>query len=227
MDFIKQTTMYRQMKHLLIVALLCAVSTSLFAQDEKRLEHGVMVGAGAGFPLQDGWKMSDYGDPDNWTYRHDYKLNSMVGYRFRFLPERRFFYDLDLTMGFQKMETTKYFPYMSANPDNSGYVSGDNTVFDEFVMPISVAASWNWRFAKRFHVGVGVAPTLYVSPRAVFDLPVMAKVGYRLGKRCELSLSYQYGCLNTLKRFNDGPSNGRRGHLSDLMLSVYIPLSLR
>lgn len=107
------------------------------------------------------------------------------------------------------------------------YVSKKADVFDEFVMPISVAASWNWRFTKKFHLGVGIAPTLYVQPQAVFDLSVMAKVGYRLSKHCEFGLSYQYGCFNTLKHFNNGPANGRRGHLSDLMLSVYVPFVLK
>lgn len=89
-----------------ILFLLLLVSTSTFAQ----IEHGLLVGAGVGFPLQDSWKRTTWGDESNWSYRHDYKLNSMIGYRFRFLPEQKFFYDLDITMGFQKMETTKYFP---------------------------------------------------------------------------------------------------------------------
>lgn len=79
------------------------------------------------------------------------------------------------------METTKYFPYYESIEDGI-YVSKKADVFDEFVMPISVAASWNWRFTKKFHLGVGIAPTLYVQPQAVFDLSVMAKVGYRLSK---------------------------------------------
>ena len=54
----------------------------------------------------------------------------------------------------------------------------------------------------KFHFGLGVAPTLYVQPQTVFDLSIMAKVGYRLSKHCELGLSYQYGCLNTQKHFN-------------------------
>ena len=181
-----------------ILFLLLLVSTSTFAQ----IEHGLLVGAGVGFPLQDSWKRTTWGDESNWSYRHDYKLNSMIGYRFRFLPEQKFFYDLDITMGFQKMETTKYFPYYESIEDGI-YVS------------------------KKVHLGVGIAPTLYVQPQVVFDLSVMAKVGYRLSKHCEFGLSYQYGCFNTLKHFNNGPANGRRGHLSDLMLSVYVPFVLK
>lgn len=201
---------------------LLLVSTSAFAQ----VEHGLLVGAGVGFPLQDSRKTTTWGDESNWSYRHDYKLNSMIGYRFRLLPEQKFFYDLDVTMGFQKMETTKYFPYFE-HQGEGGLTSKGNEVLDEFVMPISVAASWNWRFAKKFYVGVGISPMLYVQPQVVFDLSVMAKVGYRLSKHCELGLSYQYGCLNTLKRFNSGLANGRTGHLSDLMVSVYIPFVLK
>ena len=96
-----------------ILFLLLLVSTSTFAQ----IEHGLLVGAGVGFPLQDSWKRTTWGDESNWSYRHDYKLNSMIGYRFRFLPEQKFFYDLDITMGFQKMETTKYFPYYESIED--------------------------------------------------------------------------------------------------------------
>lgn len=204
-----------------ILLFLLLISSSAFAQ----IEHGLLLGAGVGFPLQDGWKETTWGDKSNWTYRHDHKFNSMIGYRFRFLPEKKIFYDLDVTMGFQKMETTKYFPYFESI--ENGIVSKETDAFNEFVMPISIAASWNWRFTKKFYLGLGIAPTLYVQPQAVFDVSVMAKVGYRLSKHCELGLSYQYGCLNTLNHFNDGPANGRRGHLSDLMLSVYIPFVLK
>ena len=148
------------------------VSTSTFAQ----IEHGLLVGAGVGFPLQDSWKRTTWGDESNWSYRHDYKLNSMIGYRFRFLRNRNSFMIWILRWDFRRWKT-KYFPYYESIEDGI-YVSKKADVFDEFVMPISVAASWNWRFTKKFHLGVGIAPTLYVQPQAVFDLSVMAKVGY-------------------------------------------------
>ena len=53
-----------------ILFLLLLVSTSTFAQ----IEHGLLVGAGVGFPLQDSWKRTTWGDESNWSYRHDYKL---------------------------------------------------------------------------------------------------------------------------------------------------------
>ena len=59
-----------------ILFLLLLVSTSTFAQ----IEHGLLVGAGVGFPLQDSWKRTTWGDESNWSYRHDYKLNSMIGF---------------------------------------------------------------------------------------------------------------------------------------------------
>ena len=52
-----------------ILFLLLLVSTSTFAQ----IEHGLLVGAGVGFPLQDSWKRTTWGDESNWSYRHDYK----------------------------------------------------------------------------------------------------------------------------------------------------------
>ena len=76
-----------------VLFLLLLITTSAFAQ----VEHGLLVGAGVGFPLQDGWKETTWGDKSNLDYRNDYKLNSMIGYRFRFLPEQKFFYDLDMT----------------------------------------------------------------------------------------------------------------------------------
>ena len=161
-----------------VLFLLLLITTSAFAQ----VEHGLLVGVGVGFPLQEDWKQTTWGDKSNLDYRNDYKLNSMIGYRFRFLPEQKFFYDLDMTMGFQKMETVKSSRYLSYEgmEDGSHIFKGGTETIDEFVMPISVAASWNWRFTKKFHLGVGIAPTLYVQPQAVFDLSVMAKVGYRL-----------------------------------------------
>lgn len=132
----------KNVRRLVATLFLVSICISSFAQ----VEHGLLVGAGVGFPLQDSWQQTTWGDKSNWSYRHDYKLNSLIGYRFRFLPEQKFFYDLDVSMGFQKMETTKSFPYLETT--GNGSVSGGLDVFDEFVMPISVSASWNWRFAK-------------------------------------------------------------------------------
>ena len=45
----------------------------------------------------------------------------MIGYRFRFLPERTFFYDLDVTVGFQNMNSRKYSPFLAADGDYVGH----------------------------------------------------------------------------------------------------------
>ena len=130
-------------------------------------------------------------------------------------------------MGFQGMSTYKYSPYYESD-ENGNFATGkDGRSFSEFIMPISLSASWNYKFTDKFHAGVGVAPTLYVQPQAVFDLAVLAKIGYRVSKYCELGLTYQYGCLDVMKHFNEGPALGRRGHFSDLMLSVYIPFVIK
>lgn len=204
-----------------IIFLLLLVSTSIFAQ----VEHGMLVGGGIGFPMQD--KQKFIPPTNDLGYNHDLKGNGMVGYRFRFLPERKSFYDFDVTVGFQGMSTYKYSPFLTGNKENGQYENGDGKSFSEFFMPVSVAASWNYKLSDKFYLGLGIAPTLYVRPQAVFDLPVLVKAGYRISRHCELSLSYQYGCLNTLKHFNNGPALGRKGHLSDLMLSVYIPFTIK
>lgn len=208
------------MKKLLFLLLL--VSTSVFAQ---KVEHGMLVGATLSIPMQDNSKIES---EDDFGYNHDLQGGGMIGYRFRFLPERKSFFDLDVTIGFQGMGTYKYSPfYNSVGEDNSSAVSLGGEHFSEFIMPISITASYNYRITDKFHVGLGVAPTLYAQPQAAFDFGILAKIGYRVLPRCEVGLSYQYGCLDVLKHFNDGPALGRRGHLSDLMLSVYVPFSLK
>ena len=74
----------------------------------------------------------------------------------------------------------------------------------------------------KFHFGLGVAPTLYVQPQTVLDLSIMAKVGYRLSKHCELGLSYQYGCLNTLKHFNTTIINPFPTSVEKALLFVFL-----
>jgi len=203
----------------------------MFAQ---KVEHGALVGIGLGFPVQTDTPYDEFADgkisleeyATYYGYDNNVKLNGSIGYRFRFLTERRYFFDLDATIGFQRLEAYKRKVYVTGvtDEDEAG-IPGKS--FREFVMPISLSASWNYKFTDKFHAGLGVAPTLYVQPQAVFDLAVLAKVGYRVSKHCELGLTYQYGCLDVLKHFNEGPALGRRGHLSDLMFSVYIPFVIK
>ena len=187
----------------LFFLLLVIFSTSAFAQ---KVEHGVLVGGGIGFPMQDSKQLIP---PTNeLRYDHNLKGNGMIGYRLRFLPQRKHFFDLDLTIGFQSMSTQKYVPFLSKQ--DGTYTGNEGDEFSEFVMPVSIAASWNYRITGKFFFGLGMAPTLYVRPQAVFDLPFLAKVGYRVGKHCELALSYQYGCLDVLKHFNKGWKNMKK-----------------
>lgn len=209
-----------------ILFLLLLVASTVSAQE---VEHGALIGGGIGFPMQD--KGEIVSPPsDNLNYNHDLKGNGMIGYRFRFLPANKSFFDLDVTMGFQGMSGYKYSPYFVSCDKDGDFdcaYSPEGKSFSEFIMPLSITASWNYKFTDRFHAGVGVAPTLYVQPQAVFDVAVLAKVGYRVSKHCELGLSYQYGCLDVMKHFNDGPALGRKGHFSDLMFSVYVPFSIK
>ena len=215
----------------LLFFLCLFLSFSLSAQ---KVEHGALVGIGLGFPVQTDTPYDKFADgkisleeyATYYGYDNNVKLNGSIGYRFRFLTERRYFFDLDATIGFQRLEAYKRKVYVTGvtDEDEAG-IPGKS--FREFVMPISLSASWNYKFTDKFHAGLGVAPTLYVQPQAVFDLAVLAKVGYRVSKHCELGLTYQYGCLDVLKHFNEGPALGRRGHLSDLMFSVYIPFTIK
>ena len=205
------------MKKLLFL-LLVAFSVSAFAQ---KMEHGVLIGGGIGFPMQDNKQLLP--PTDELRYDHNLKGNGMIGYRLRFLPEKKSFFDLDFTIGFQGMTTNRYAPFYNQKSTGGYDNAGEGKEFSEFIMPVSVAASWNYRITEKFFFGLGVAPTLYVRPQAVFDLPVLARIGYRAGKHCELGLTYQYGCLDVLKHFNKGAANGRTGHFSDLTFSVYVP----
>lgn len=214
------------MKKILFFLACMLLSNAAMAQ----VEHGALVGGNAVFPIQDGRKFSGDWETEQakYSFQNWVRPQITVGYRFRFLPREKFFYDLDIRAGFQWTNSHHYNYYLGFIPDgNGGYLAGsDHTGFHEFLLPISISASWNWQFGKGFHLGAGLAPTLYVSPNPVFDLGVLAKFGYRVCKHLELGLTYQYGCLNTLKHFENDEKAGRRGHLSDLMFSVYVPFHL-
>ena len=214
------------MKKILFFLACMLLSNATIAQ----VEHGALVGGNVVFPIQDGRKLSgDWAQEQaKYSFQNWVRPQITVGYRFRFLPREKFFYDLDIRAGFQWTDSHHYNYYLGFIPDgNGGYLAGsDHTGFHEFLLPISISASWNWQFGKGFHLGAGLAPTLYVSPNPVFDLGVLAKFGYRVCKHLELGLTYQYGCLNTLKHFENDGKAGRRGHLSDLMFSVYVPFHL-
>ena len=209
------------MKKLLFLLLL--VSSSVFAQ---KVEHGVLGGAGIGFAMNDKFPFTMERHD---AYQNDPTANLNFGYRFRFLPAQKLFFDLDMKVVLQWFQY--YVDNISLPEDWENAKPGELVVpagksHTDFLVPLSVAASCNYHITDRFHIGLGVSPTLYVNPGTTFDLPVLAKIGYRLGRHCELGLSYQYGCLNVLKHLNrkDGYGFGRYGHMSDLMVSVYIPL---
>lgn len=214
-----------------VLICLLFLSTSMFAQ---KVEHGALIGIGLGYPIQAKTPYDSFADGEisleeyatYYGYDNNVKLNGSIGYRFRFLTERRYFFDLDASVGFQRLEAYKQKVYVAGitNEDESGL---PGKTFREFVMPISLSASWNYKFTDKFHAGIGAVPTMYMQPQIVFDLAVLAKVGYRVSKHCELGLTYQYGCLDVLKHFNEGLSLGRSGHFSDLMFSVYIPFAVK
>lgn len=211
------------MKKILFLFLLL-ISSEVFAQ---KVEHGVLVGAGVGYVTRN---KPEFTIDERFGYEYFARPIGKLGYRFRFMPEKVNFIDLDANVDFQAMKVYEYKVPALEDIDKipeGGYGIAPGKSRIEFILPISVSASWNYRVTDRFHVGLGVSPTLYVTPNAAFDLGVLAKLGYRISNCCELGLLYKYGCLNTMKYFNDGPAMGRRGSLSDVVLSVYIPFSLK
>lgn len=210
------------MKKILLLFLL--ISATLSSQN---VEHGVLAGATLGIPMQDK-KDSPIPPPDDFfLYQNNLYGGGRLGYRFRLMPAQKSFFDMDLTAGFQGLGASKYKPNADGSDPNDGYAYFDKEDCNELLLPIAATVSWNYRLTEKFHAGLGVSPTLYVQPHSAFDLSVMAKVGYRVNKRIELGLSYQYGCLNVMKHFNPSKSKGRKGHLSDLMVSVYVPFSVK
>lgn len=222
------------MKKKLLLLLTAIVTVPVFAQ---QIEHGTLVGVGVGFSLQDDPKNISFKSKEEaykegyYIYDNNIKSNGLLGYRFRIKPEqKRTFYDIDMTVGLQWMQTKKYrsVPMFLINGDvNPEFDKAwkDRKTIKQFYMPVSVTGSWNYSFSDKLFMGIGLSPTLYVSPNVAFDLSIMPRIGYKISKRCELDLTFQYGSLDVMKRFNEGNSKGRRGHLSDLMFSVYVPLS--
>lgn len=134
-------------KLLFFLCLFFAISVSA-----QKLEHGALIGGSIGFPMQD--KGESVTPPsDNMSYNHDLKGGGLLGYRFRFLPVSKSFFDVDVTMGFQGMSTYKYSPYYESD-ENGNFATGkDGKSFSEFIMPISLSASWNYKFTDKFHAG--------------------------------------------------------------------------
>ena len=210
----------------LICLLMMFMSIPSFAQ---QMEHGALFGVGVGFPMQDNEPIA-YSSAEfiHNHYQNKIKSEGMLGYRLRFMPERKSFFDVDFTLGLQGMKChLNTFKYINSDGYHYEVIPEKNKSISQFFMPISVAASWNYRLSSKFHAGVGVAPTLYVSPDAAFDVNVMVKVGYRVSQHCEFGLTYQYGCMDVMKHFNEENTKGRKGHFSDLMFSVYVPFKIK
>ena len=92
------------MKKILFFLACMLLSNAAIAQ----VEHGALVGGNVVFPLQDERKSFDWSNPtkDTNTFQNSVRPQMTVGYRFRFLPKERFFYDLDIRAGFQWTDIT-------------------------------------------------------------------------------------------------------------------------
>ena len=113
-----------------VLFLLLLISSSVFAQ---KVEHGILAGASLGFPLQDKNETPAPPASDFFLYNNDLFGGGMIGYRFRFLPEQKSFFDLDLTAGFQSLGAFKYKPYMNGGDPNNGYGHFDGEDINDFL----------------------------------------------------------------------------------------------
>ena len=66
----------KNVKWLIATLFLISICIPSFAQ----VEHGLLVGAGVGFPLQDGWKETTWGDKSNLEY-HEQVLRQVIAER--------------------------------------------------------------------------------------------------------------------------------------------------
>lgn len=189
------------------------ISTSLSAQQLK--STGVIIGAGGG-------RIASELSSTNAGLSIDKNRSSLdrsgvfeLGYRFRFAPaQKRFFYDVDFLAGYSK--TSSEVNFLS---DGQTVYSGN--LMDQRDFSIGIGGTFNWTLIKGLNVGVGLQPTVYIWEAAdkVFDIPVVAKVGYDFGF-LELAFSYKQGLTKGYKIF--AYENGR---LSNWQFSLYIPLS--
>lgn len=200
------------MKKFLFLSLLL-FSISLSAQQLK--STGIIIGVGGGRIASE--LPSTYAESQIDKNRSSVDRSAVLelGYRFRFAPtQKKFFYDLDILGGYSKTSSeVNYLP--------NGLESYGGSSLGQRDVSIAIGGTFNWKLIKGLHVGVGLQPTLYVweASDKIFDIPVVAKVGYDFSF-LELAFSYKQGLTKKYDLFIYG--NGR---LSNWQFSLYIPLS--
>lgn len=196
----------------LMFLLFVLISFSAHSQGLKN--SGFIINVGKGHVSYD-LPYSVAGVPPNIDYANSHfksKLALELGYRFRLQPVKsRFFYDIDLLMGYNRMEYAVN--YMPIGDTSYGGSSGKQNNYS-----FSVAGAVNYNIIKGLNVGIGVQPTYYFHQAQFFDAPVFAKVGYDL-KCVELALSYKQGLTKSYK-----VTPFKNSRLSQWEFSVYVPL---
>lgn len=204
------------MKNILLLLLLL-----LSANGMSQLKTGLLLNGGSGNVRGVVPKMNNL-DVDNILNKGGClsvkdKWSLGLGYRFRLASpqQEKIFYDLDLLLGIKAMDFQKYQKGEGISMSSSG---------TDLYFSTSVAASLNFVLIKGLYVGAGVEPScFYLSPpKAVFDIPVFAKIGYNVNDKIEFAFTYKVGLLNTIKT-----KEVKTGYISDWNLSVFIPFTFR
>lgn len=205
----------KKKKAIVLFFFLAVTSLSISAQQLK--STGIIVGAGSGHISSD-LPISPNGLTADKSNTHlNQKAVLDFGYRFRFEPRKtNFFYDIDLLGGYSKSE----FAINYNSTPNANYGSWEG---HHHQLSVGIGATVNYKIVKGLSIGVGVQPMVYLweTSHKVFDVPVVAKVGYDF--HCfELAFAYKQGLSKTY-RIADFKSS----RLSSWQFSVYIPLTKR
>jgi hypothetical protein len=205
------------MKKILFL-LFMVISPCAFAQSQ--IISGLMIGGGKG-------TISDIKikNPADMAGLGEKKWDMAVGYKFRLPPsQKRYFYDMDITLGFKRVQYDCYKDYwpnfsFESRPLPSAKVK--NNYFQ-----ISVNPTWNYTLFQGWYAGAGIEPTFYLvsNPNKYqqkdsysYDMPLTAKFGYDF-KYVDIAVGYKYGLCNTLNT-NDFSS----GKFRNWQIQVFIP----
>lgn len=158
-------------------------------------------------------------------YDNTYNSNMMLGYRFR-IPHYDIpaFLDIDPMIGLKSWSSDYKLKNQLQEPGENGYqfdgpsnYSAQNIYFFG-----AVALTANYSLLKNLSVGVGLAPSYWISTAGEdtskkIDIPLVAKVGYNL-KYFELGLAYKHGLMNSIKT-----DYIQSGNFRDVQVSIWIP----
>lgn len=203
----------------------CLILTFLFIlpANAQKLQTGLLVGGGLGFEHNltpdlshsDIWQEKEY----MLEYKYEYQFGASLGYRFRIEngKNNRLFYDIDLLLDAKVFKNTKSY-YLDHEIASRVTAHDANLAF-------SLSPSVNYKLIKGLYAGIGIEPTWYMIPTTdgkKFDIPLIWKVGYNINNRIDFAINYRLGFINVVD-----DRIYKKGHISDLNLSIFIPFTLR